>query len=61
MALVRHRINRLAHGKDPRPGTRPLPALIGDRRRRATKLSRYRAWLPQHRNVTAPQADAPSR
>lgn len=47
-AVVRHQLARVAAGKPPAPGARPLPALLRDEVGRRRALRRYRRWLPTH-------------
>ncbi|MFJ7128756.1 NADH:flavin oxidoreductase/NADH oxidase family protein [Streptomyces sp. NPDC098101] len=54
MARVRHQMRRLARGRDTRPGTSPLLALLSERRKQRRALRRYRAWLAGTRNTTNP-------
>ncbi|MFH8624664.1 hypothetical protein ACH4A8_22710 [Streptomyces vietnamensis] len=43
MAAVRHRMRRLARGRNPRPGT-PAIALLSESRKQRAALRGYRAW-----------------
>jgi hypothetical protein len=45
MALARHQMRRVTHGKEPTGGTHPLHALICDQRAQRRALRRYREWL----------------
>jgi 2,4-dienoyl-CoA reductase-like NADH-dependent reductase (Old Yellow Enzyme family) len=45
MALVRHQMRRVTHGKEPTERTHPLHALVCDQRSQRRALRRYRAWL----------------
>jgi 2,4-dienoyl-CoA reductase-like NADH-dependent reductase (Old Yellow Enzyme family) len=45
MALVRHQLHRIARGKDPALGTRPLLAFLRDNVDQSRALRRYRSWL----------------
>ncbi|WP_033218908.1 NADH:flavin oxidoreductase/NADH oxidase family protein [Kitasatospora phosalacinea] len=45
MALVRHQLRRLAHGRSPAPRTRPAVALLAEQLQQRKALRRYRAWL----------------
>ena len=47
MALVRHQLHRLAHGKEPKLGTRPAAALVRDTLANERALKRYRSWLDE--------------
>ncbi|MFF3071208.1 NADH:flavin oxidoreductase/NADH oxidase family protein [Kitasatospora sp. NPDC057904] len=42
MALVRHQLRRLAHGRTPAPRTRPALALLAEQLQQRTALRRYR-------------------
>ncbi|HZV92361.1 MAG TPA: hypothetical protein VFF72_04045 [Caldimonas sp.] len=45
MALVRHQLRRIAHGKDPALGTHPAYAFACDNVDQTRALRRYRSWL----------------
>jgi 2,4-dienoyl-CoA reductase-like NADH-dependent reductase (Old Yellow Enzyme family) len=45
MALVRHQLHRLADGKQPVLGTRPVVAFVRDNIDQSNALRRYRSWL----------------
>ncbi|MFF9853847.1 NADH:flavin oxidoreductase/NADH oxidase family protein [Streptomyces litmocidini] len=45
MARVRHQMRRLARGRNTKPDTSPLLALISERRKQRSALRSYRAWL----------------
>jgi hypothetical protein len=45
MALVRHQLRRLAHGRTPAPSTRPVVALLSEQLQQRKALRRYRSWL----------------
>jgi 2,4-dienoyl-CoA reductase-like NADH-dependent reductase (Old Yellow Enzyme family) len=45
MALVRHQMRRVTHGKEPTGRTHPLHAFLCDQRAQRRALRRYRAWL----------------
>ncbi|MFF2147144.1 hypothetical protein [Kitasatospora sp. NPDC058190] len=45
MALVRHQLRRLAHGRTPAPRTRPVVALLSEQLQQRKALRRYRSWL----------------
>ncbi|MFD7293590.1 NADH:flavin oxidoreductase/NADH oxidase family protein [Streptomyces sp. NPDC059897] len=49
MAQVRHQMRRIAHGRDPRPGTHPARALLCEQGRQRRALRRYRTWLSTSR------------
>ncbi|MEU6763939.1 NADH:flavin oxidoreductase/NADH oxidase family protein [Streptomyces sp. NPDC046853] len=55
MAQVRHQLNRMARGSDPRPGTHPAYALVSEQRKQRRALRSYRSWLSASRNA-APAA-----
>jgi 2,4-dienoyl-CoA reductase-like NADH-dependent reductase (Old Yellow Enzyme family) len=59
MALARHQLRRMAHGKDPVLRTRPWFAFIRDNIDQSRALRRYRSWLQTERTRTptpSPQA-----
>jgi 2,4-dienoyl-CoA reductase-like NADH-dependent reductase (Old Yellow Enzyme family) len=47
MALVRHQVHRLADGKQPVLGTRPVVAFVRDNIDQSNALRRYRTWLQE--------------
>jgi 2,4-dienoyl-CoA reductase-like NADH-dependent reductase (Old Yellow Enzyme family) len=47
MALVRHQVHRLADGKQPVLGTRPVVAFVRDNIDQSNALRRYRSWLQE--------------
>lgn len=53
MAQVRHQMRRIAHGRDPRPGTHPARALLCEHGRQRRALRRYRTWLTASRPTGA--------
>jgi hypothetical protein len=54
MALVRHQMRRITHGKHPTGKTHPIHALVCDQRHQRRALRRYRHWLED-------RASAPDR
>ncbi|GHH26924.1 NADH:flavin oxidoreductase/NADH oxidase family protein [Streptomyces lanatus] len=57
MALVRHQMRRIARGRQPAVGTRPVHALVSDQLAQRRALSRYRSWLPTTPAYRAEAAD----
>jgi 2,4-dienoyl-CoA reductase-like NADH-dependent reductase (Old Yellow Enzyme family) len=47
MALVRHQVHRLADGKQPVLGTRPVVVFVRDNIDQSNALRRYRSWLQE--------------
>jgi 2,4-dienoyl-CoA reductase-like NADH-dependent reductase (Old Yellow Enzyme family) len=45
MALVRHQMRRIAHGRHPAFGTHPVRAMACDQLAQRRALRRYRSWL----------------
>jgi 2,4-dienoyl-CoA reductase-like NADH-dependent reductase (Old Yellow Enzyme family) len=53
MALVRKQMRRIVRGAEPKPSTRPAPALACDQLAERRAARRYRAWLAQQRDGAA--------
>lgn len=52
MARVRHQMRRLARGREIKPDTNPVLALISERRKQRKALRTYRSWLSKERGTT---------
>lgn len=51
MAMVRYQMRRMAAGKNPALGVRPVVALVADQRVQGRALRRYSRWLASRREV----------
>ncbi|MGW4122170.1 NADH:flavin oxidoreductase/NADH oxidase family protein [Nocardia sp. NPDC004711] len=54
MAVVRHHMRRMARGRNPRPATGPVQALLSDQIVQGRALRRYRSWLQSRPAHPAP-------